>query len=90
MSLKYSEYIRHILEELRFVSEQTQSLDFEAFCADQVLKKAVVRSLKIVGEASKQITEELRHEYSAFDWRGFAGLRDRLIHHYFGIDYEIL
>ena len=57
---------------------------------DETLKRAFVRSLEVIGEATKNVSTELRQKYSHIDWKAMAGMRDRLIHHYFGIDYDIV
>jgi len=49
-----------------------------------------VRSLEVIGEATKNIPDELQNEYPQIQWRAIAGMRDRLIHSYFGIDYDIV
>ncbi|WP_082670999.1 HepT-like ribonuclease domain-containing protein [Chloracidobacterium thermophilum] len=54
------------------------------------MKRAFVRSLEIVGAASKQIPEDFRQKYCHLEWRAMAGMRDRLIHGYFGVDYDII
>jgi len=53
-----------------------------------MLKRAVVRSLEIIGEATKNIPESIREKYPEIPWRSIAGLRDVLIHKYFGVDYR--
>ncbi|MEK7256477.1 MAG: DUF86 domain-containing protein [Bacteroidota bacterium] len=85
------EYLKHILDECEYLSANVPS-DFkeEDLLADQTLKRAVVRSLEIIGEATKQIPDEKRTEWSEVQWKNFAGMRDKLIHHYFGIDYSIV
>ena len=83
-------YLHHILNETRYLIEQTKGLDREEFLQDETLKRAFVRSLEIVGEAAKQIPDEFRQRHSNIEWRAMAGMRDRLIHGYFGVDYEIV
>ena len=70
--------------------DQTQRLEKAAFLHDETLKRAFVRSLEIIGEAVKQLPDDLKQRYSHLEWRAMAGMRDRLIHGYFGIDYDIV
>ena len=84
------EYLQHILDELRFVEQATADFTEAAFLHDEVMKRAVVRSLEITGEAAKKLPAEFRAEHPHIDWRAMAGTRDRLIHAYFGVDYGIV
>lgn len=79
-----------MLDEIDYLLSQSQQLDESAFLQDETLKRAFVRSLEIIGEAAKHIPDELRQTYSAIEWRPLAGMRDRLIHAYFGVDYELV
>ncbi len=69
---------------------QTQGLEKEAFLRDETLKRAFVRSLEIIGEAVKQLPDEIKQRHGYLEWRAMAGMRDRLIHGYFGVDYDIV
>lgn len=60
------------------------------FLADATLKRAMVRSLEVIGEASKKVPAEYRQCHPDIDWRAIAGMRDRLIHDYLGVDYDIV
>jgi uncharacterized protein with HEPN domain len=62
----------------------------ETFTSDETLRRAFVRSLEIIGEATKKIPPDFRSEHPHINWRAMAGMRDRLIHGYFGVDYEIV
>jgi uncharacterized protein with HEPN domain len=57
---------------------------------DETLQRAFVRSIEIIGEAAKKLPVELKQKYSNIEWKAIAGMRDRLIHDYFGIDYDIV
>lgn len=84
------EFLNHIFEEIHFCTEKTLDLTYEEFVDDEVLCRAVVRSLEIIGEASKRIPEETKLKYPLVEWKTAAGMRDRLIHNYFGVDYEVV
>lgn len=90
MSKSATEYIQHVLNEIDFLGRQREQTTKEKFLRDGVLQRAFARSLEIIGEAIKQIPADIREQYSAVDWKSLAGLRDKLIHHYFGVDYEIV
>lgn len=90
MPLSAREYLQHILDEILYVLKSSQGLEKSAFVQDETLKRAYVRSIEVIGEAVKQIPEPLRQQYSAIEWRAMAGMRDRLIHGYFGVDYDIV
>jgi uncharacterized protein with HEPN domain len=70
--------------------EQMQRLEKTTFLRDETLKRAFVRSLEIIGEAVKQLPDEVKQRYSHLEWRAMAGMCDRLIHGYFGVDYDIV
>jgi uncharacterized protein with HEPN domain len=70
--------------------EYTRGMTWENYLADYKTQDAVVHNLEILGEATKSLSEEIRHQYPAIPWRNIAGTRDRLIHHYFGINQEIV
>ena len=90
MSISVLAYLRHIIDETRYLTEQTQGLAKDEFLHDETLKRAFVRSLEIIGEATKQIPDNLKQKYSHVEWRAMAGMRDRLIHGYFGVDYDVV
>ncbi len=90
MSPEPLDYLRHILDETEYIIEQTKVLNKDEFVRDGTLKRAFVRSLEIIGEAAKKIPEDFRQKNQHIEWRSIAGMRDRLIHNYFGIDFDIV
>lgn len=65
-------------------------MDYESFVRDETLKRTFVRSIEAVGEASKKLTEDIKAMQPKVEWRKVCGMRDRLMHDYFGVDYVIV
>jgi uncharacterized protein with HEPN domain len=84
------EFLRHIHLEIEFCRHTTSDVTYDVFVEDPVMTRAVVRSLEIIGEATKKIPPDFTAAFPIVPWRDMAGMRDRLIHHYFGVDYEIV
>ncbi len=90
MSVLPLEYLRHILDESDFLISNAHGITKRQFLANDTLKRAFVRSLEIIGEASKKVPADLKQKFPQIEWRSMAGMRDRLIHDYFGVDYELV
>jgi uncharacterized protein with HEPN domain len=90
MSPSLLNYLHHILNEADFLSSKVGELTQAQFIRDETAKRAFVRSIEIIGEATKKVPEEIRQQYPDVEWRAMAGMRDKVIHHYFGVDYEIV
>jgi uncharacterized protein with HEPN domain len=83
-------FIKHILDEINTIEHFVDSIAFEEFIIDEKTKHAVERSLEIIGEAAKNVSEKTRTLYPNIPWRDIAGLRDKIAHHYFDVDYNTL
>jgi uncharacterized protein with HEPN domain len=83
-------YLEDILEAIARIQRYTRGLSQDAFADDQRTVDAIVRNLEVIGEAVKQLPAEVRLRAPAVEWQKIAGLRDILIHQYFGIDIEIV
>lgn len=90
MSKSATEFLHHILDELIFLEEKSKQMSETEFMDDPVSQRAFARSLEIIGEAVKLMPVEVRTAHADVEWKGLAGLRDRLIHHYFGVDYALV
>ena len=86
MSFEPREYLRHILTEADYLIGRSADLTLESFAADETLRRAFARSLEVIGEAAKKLPEEFRARHPHVEWRAMTGMRDRLVHAYFGVD----
>lgn len=84
------EFVSDIQEAIRRVMDYTSGMTYEAFLADTKTQDAVVRNLEIIGEAAKNLSENIRAKRADIPWKGMTGIRDKLIHHYFGVNLDIV
>ena len=85
-----AEFLRHILDECKYLQKESEENNFNEFMRNDRLSRAVCRSLEIIGEACNKISPDLKAAYPIVPWREMSDLRNRIIHHYFGIDYDIV
>jgi uncharacterized protein with HEPN domain len=90
MPLSSLEYIHHILDEITYLIAESKDLDRREFLRNETLKRAFVRSIEIIGEASKKVKPEFKNQHPEVEWKAIAGMLDRLVHDYFGVDYDIV
>ena len=86
----YRDYVRDILESINDIENFIGNLSFEEFSRDKKTINAVVRSIEIIGEAAKKVPKGIRNKDPNIPWKKMTGMRDKLIHEYFGVDVEIL
>ena len=84
------EYLRHILDEISYIEGVVCDITQEDFLTDETLKRSFVRSIEIIGEAAKKIPSDFKDKHSDIEWKKIAGMRDHLIHAYFGVNYHLV
>jgi uncharacterized protein with HEPN domain len=91
MSKEPIEFLKHIRDECLYILSVTdKGIIKEEFLYDETLKRAIVRSLEIIGEATKKIPADYKIKWNNVKWKEMAGMRDRLIHDYMGVNYSIV
>ena len=83
-------FIQHILENIQNIESFSESFSENEFTKDKLRQNAIIKSIETIGEASKNIPDSFRKKYSKVPWKKIAGLRDIIVHAYFGIDLNIV
>jgi len=81
-------YLRHILDAISKIEEYVAGVDYESFTENTLVQDAVMRQLEIIGEAARRVSYALKDKYIHIPWKSMAGMRDKLIHGYFGVDID--
>jgi uncharacterized protein with HEPN domain len=88
MSRNVTLYLRDIVQNMRDTQEFIAGLSYDDFSTDKKTFNAVVRAIEIIGEAAKNVPDSVRNKYADIPWKEMAGMRDKVIHFYFGVDQE--
>ena len=86
MTKEFIDYIEDIIKAIDDASSFVNNMDYEEFVKDSKTAYAVIRALEIIGEAAKNVPPSIKSEYSQIPWKKMAGMRDKVIHEYFGVD----
>ncbi|MBD3288497.1 DUF86 domain-containing protein [candidate division KSB1 bacterium] len=84
------EFLLDIKEATKRILKYSENLDYEIFTRDLKTQDAIVRNIEIIGEAVKNLSVEFIDQYPHIPWKNIAGMRDKLIHHYFGVNIDIV
>jgi uncharacterized protein with HEPN domain len=90
MKREYKDYVMDIIEAIEKIEDFTKDMEFENFRKDDKTVFAVIRALEIIGEAVKKIPLTVKNKYKQMPWREAAGMRDKLIHEYFGVNINVV
>jgi len=83
-------FIEDILHAIAAIEGFVNNLSFQEFKEDDKTSSAVIRKLEIIGEAAKNVPDDIKNKYAGIPWKEMAGMRDKLIHFYFGVDYNLV
>jgi uncharacterized protein with HEPN domain len=83
-------FIEHILESISAIEDFSKGINKEELISNRLKQSAIVREVEIIGEAVKNISEETKKKYPKVKWKEIVGTRDKMIHHYFGVDINII
>ena len=83
-------YLQDILEAMAAIESFVGDMDIEALRNNDMISSAVIRKFEVIGEATKNVSEDITKKYPVVPWKKMAGMRDRLIHSYFGIKYDLV
>jgi len=86
----YNLYLSDILKAMESIEEFVKDMSFEQLRSDDKTSSAVIRKFEIIGEATKQIPDDIKQRHPNVPWKDMSGMRDRLIHIYFGVDYNLV
>jgi len=83
-------YIEHIFDCIRKIKEYTSNLSKNEFVTNELVQDAVIRNIEIIGEATKKVSNDLKRAHNEIPWKEMAGMRDKLVHDYMGVDIDVV
>jgi len=83
-----SVFVAHIMESINYIEKFSRDISKEEFSRNRLVRNAIVRELEIIGEASKNLSDDFKIKHKNIEWKPIVGFRDKLIHNYFGLDIE--
>jgi len=87
---KWGQRLTHILESIAEIQSYTSGRSFEEFCDNSMMRFASIKQMEIIGEAANHISDETKNKFSEIEWRQITGMRNILVHEYFGIDVKLI
>ncbi len=90
MKREIRDYLYDILHECEYLMKRSKEIGYTDFLENEDLKRAFVRSLEIIGEAARRIPSHIKKRYPDVEWKEIVGMRNKITHEYWGIDYEIV
>ena len=81
-------YLKHILDAIYRIEEYVQNIEYKDFIETHLVQDGVIRQIEIIGEATKRLSNEIREKYTDIPWKDIVGMRNKLIHNYFGVDVD--
>ncbi len=83
-------FLKHILDSIEAIEHFSKGITKDELGSNRLKRSAIVREIEIIGEAVKNISQNLKHKHKVVEWKEIAGTRDKMIHHYFGVDVNII
>ncbi|NMC58846.1 MAG: DUF86 domain-containing protein [Candidatus Methanofastidiosa archaeon] len=83
-------YLKHIVDSIRRIEEYISDVDYDGFMESSLIQAATIREIEIIGEATKNLDTSFKDKHRAIPWKKMSGMRDKVIHDYFGVDLDAI